>query len=382
MMICGTALAQAPPNKGEPPPGEKKTTGEPPGGLTPDPKERATKLAQRGAEYAGNGQYQEAAAKFEESLRIFPLTDVYFNLAYCYEQLGQWKGCTQNYKEYVKRYQADHEGADPAEIASIKRSIEKCREVAQPPIEVTSSPGGARVSLGTKTKVIGTTPLKQKLDPGTYKLFVILDGYTPVETQIAVQAKQPGKFHFDLRKEVKSGRVQIKVNVRGATIYIDGKNFGLSPYTETPELEIGSHQVVVKKDRYNEVTESFIVKNGETTRLSYGLFLRNPPPSWRSYLGWASVSIGAIATAGGVVAYKFAEDQFNDTDDFDQLVLLQNLGYGLGGSLIGVGAVLLIWEALSDSVDKADVIETSAPPVIFGAAPTPQGFFFTGGMRF
>ena len=66
------------------PPAAKEKT--PPEGHTPDPKDRATKLAKEGAELARNGRYQDAAAKFQQSLAIYPIVDVYYNLGYCYEE--------------------------------------------------------------------------------------------------------------------------------------------------------------------------------------------------------------------------------------------------------------------------------------------------------
>ena len=351
--------------------------------------ERAVTLAKKVAEYASSGQYAEAASKFQQSLLVYPITDNYYNLAFVYEQMGQWKGCVNNYTVYLARYKRENDGADPPEVAGIKRSIEKCRETAQPPITITTSPSGAQVSIDTPDKVLGMTPIEKKLNPGTYSIFIRKDGFSPVETKIVVQPKQEGKFHFDLRQEVKKGSVRVIVNVKEATIYIDGKNYGLSPYLETPELEIGRHQIVVKKDLYTSVNASFEVRKGEVTELRYDLYLTEPPPSWRSYLGWTFVSLGALAVSGGAVAYYFADQKYNDTQDFRDLQLYQNLGYGLGGSMMGLGISLLIWEAFAEAVDSNDLIETSMqsdtsvrPRGISIVPLSNGGVFVTGGLSF
>jgi len=359
---------------------------QPPAGETPPPEERAKALAREGAQLAGAGQYKQACSKFQQSILVFPMTDVFYNLGYCYEQTGNWKGCVQNYTQYIDRFRKTHDGADPPDLIGVQRSIEKCTEVSQPPITINSTPAGAQVAIGDENKVIGATPLTQKFKPGTYDVFISKEGFATVKTQIVVQPKQPGKFHFDLRKEVKSGTVRVRVNVRDATIYIDGKNYGLSPYRETPELEIGSHQLVIKKDRYTTVNTTFEVVDGQETTLSYEMVLIDPPASWRSYLGWASVSIGAVALAGGIVAYKFADQEFSDTDDFKQLELLQNVGYGVGGGLLGLGIGFLIWEAVADSVDSNDLIDDADQAVItpagFGLIPVDGGVFMQGAVRF
>ncbi|MFT7624203.1 MAG: hypothetical protein ACI9WU_003390 [Myxococcota bacterium] len=360
----------------EAPPATDPPAADPPSGMTLTPKDRATGLARAGAKLAQQGQYAEAASKFQQSILVFPMTDVYYNLAYCYEQVGNWKGCVDHYQTYLTRYAKENDGADPAEGVSIKRSIEKCRETAQPPITIESRPAGARVALGTPDRMIGTTPLTQKLEPGSYKLFISKEGFKSVETQIVVQPKQEGRFLFELQRIVNSGTVRVTVNVREATIYIDGKNYGLSPYKETPELPVGSHQLVVRKERYDSVNTSFVVRQGETSDLSYEMVLTDPEPSWRSYLGWTSVSLGLIGVAGGVVASRFAEDEFNDTKAFEDLELIQNVGYGAGGGLVGVGVVLLIWEAFSDDVDSDDLIPNVS------VSPTRGGAFVSGGVQF
>jgi len=371
--------ATDPPKTDETPP---PRAGKPPGGMMLTPKQRATALAKTGAQLAQDGHYADAASKFQQSILVFPMTDVYYNLAYCYEQVGNWKGCVDSYTNYLAAYRKEHDGADPAEIISINRSIEKCRETAQPPISIESTPAGAQVSIGEKGKLLGVTPLTKKLEPGTYKIFITKEGFKPVETFIVVQPKQEGRFLFDLQQVVNNGTVRIKVNIREATIYIDGKNYGLSPYLETPELPIGSHQLVLKKDRYTTINASFSVKQGEMTELTYSMVSRDPEPSWRSYIGWASVSIGLVAIAGGVVAFRFAEDEFNDTTDFSDLQLVQNVGYGAGGSLIGIGTILLIWEAYTDSVDTRDLIVDRGPRFDFTVMPTRGGAFIGTGMRF
>ena len=362
------------------PPAAKEKT--PPEGHTPDPKDRATKLAKEGAELARNGRYQDAAAKFQQSLAIYPIVDVYYNLGYCYEQLGNLQGCVDYYKRYLEQYRKTHNNTDPPEVQGVQRSIEKCTEKRQPPITVTSNPTGAQVSLGSKDKLIGTTTLTYKLKPGTYKLFIAKAGYVPVATNIVVLAQQPGKFHFDLRKVQDTGKLSVAVNVKGATIYIDGKNYGISPFTDTPDLKAGRHQIVITKDRYSEINATFTIAQGKTTELKYNLFLIDPPPSWRSYLGWAFVSIGVVSVAGGVVAFQFADAEFNDTSKFDDLIFYQNLAYGIGGGLLGTGTALLIWEAFTDSVDTRDLIRQSALPVNIGIVPTRDRVYIGASVRF
>ena len=343
-------------------------------------------LAKEGAEYARNSQYAEASSKFQQSVLVFPMTDVYFNLAYVHEQMGEWKGCVDNYTTYIDRFKQEHDGAEPPEVASVRRSIEKCRETAQPPVTITSTPDGAQVGIGSREKVAGTTPFEMKLEPGTYTVFVLKDGFQPVETKIEVQPKQPGKFHFELRPVVNSGKIRVTVNIKDAMIFIDGKNYGITPYLETPELEVGRHQIVVKREKYGSVNRTFEVAKGQTQELSIDMFLTDPPPSWRDYLGYTCIALGTAGVGTGVVGFFLADSEFNDTDEFKNFELMQNVGYYLGGTLVGVGLGLVIWEAVIDRVDEEDLIEASTDgpgfmPIV-GVAPMDDGLFFSGGMRF
>ena len=382
LSLGSMAFAQETPPK-TPPAEDKPTTSTPPVGEDLSPKDRASKLAAEGRKLAQNGQFQEAVSMFRESLNIFPITDVYFNLAYSYEQLGEWKGCVKHYREYIKVYREEHSDTDPPDIIGVNRSIEKCKEIAQPPITITSNPPGAQVALSEAHNLVGSTPLTRKLDPGTYKVFLTKPDFVTVEAQIQVLPKQTGKYHFDLAKIVKSGTVSISVNVRDATIYIDGKNVGITPFSDTPPLEVGPHQVVIKKDRYTSVNKTFVIQESTQTDLNFELFLIDPQPSWRSYLGWTGVSIGVVSIAGGVVAYLLAEEEFNDSDKFKQFEMFQYLGYGVGGGLLGIGTGLLIWEAVRDAVDESDLVTSGpSPPFHIGFVPTQDGGHVYGIWRF
>lgn len=355
----------------------------PPAGEDLSPKERAEKLAIDGKKLVENGQYLEAAAKFRESLKLQPITAVYYNLAYAHDQLGEWKGCVTNYKLYIEAYKKEHSGTDPPDIVSVKRSIEKCKVIAQPPISITSTPEGAQVALSEKHNIIGTTPLTRKLDPGKYNVFLTKTGYVSKEAQIQVFSKQEGKYHFDLAKVIKTGTISLSVNVRDATIYIDGKNVGITPYRQTPKLEIGTHQIVIKKNRYTSINQTFTVEESLEKNLEFKLFLIDPTPSWRSYLGWTGVTLGVVSIAGGIIAYRLAEEEFRDTELFKELQLYQNLGYGVGGSMLGIGISLLVWEAVRDAVDSVDLVEERAGlPFHIGFVPTTGGGHLYGTVRF
>ena len=63
-------------------------------------------------------------------------------------------------------------------------------------------------------------------------------------------------------------------------------------------------------------------------------------------MGWVSQVLGLMSIGGGVVAMHFANREYNDTERYRKLAQAETLGYGLGGSLIGMGIGLVMWDVL------------------------------------
>jgi hypothetical protein len=111
----------------------------------------------------------------------------------------------------------------------------------------------------------------------------------------------------------------------------------------------------------------------ETLELVGEIYLRDAPYTWKGYVGWTSIALGAGCIVGGVLAGAEADNYFNDTDDFDEYAGLQKIGYGVGGALIGGGIFLVVLEALDSSSvktgDELDPVATSpkVTPLISGS---------------
>ena len=87
------------------------------------------------------------------------------------------------------------------------------------------------------------------------------------------------------------------------------------------------------------------LKANQTVTVFANLFLVDPPATWKEPLGWTSFSLGLVLLAGGVTGHFFAKDEFQGSKTFEEYELYQNLGYGIGGGLIGLGLLFIIWEA-------------------------------------
>lgn len=360
---------------------------------TDDDKKRAGELYKEGDALFKKELYSAAIEAFKKAHAIVPHSANLYNIARSYEKLGDSDNCVSGYQAYVDFYKRQNNGQDPKDIVDVRASIAKCQLLQRPKVSIGSDPPGAKVYLEDKEHLLGQTPFETTLDPGRYKIVLELDLYVPAEETIEVRAGQPFDIRFRLEKFQRTGSIRVKSNVRGASIFIDGRNIGLTPYTDPITVDEGAHQVSLKKDEYTDFNREVKVAVNKKLEIVGELYLRDSPYTWKGYVGWISLALGAGGVAFGVVAGMKADDYFNDTDDFDTWSGYQKLGYGLGGGLMGAGLGLLIWEAtdteLVDSEDELDPAADSGPRVtpILGAAPSPrgggaQGFLVGADVRF
>lgn len=356
-----------------------------------DPATKAGEYFKEGRALFNKGLYSAAIEAFKKAYALVPHPTALYNIARSHEKLGDAENCVKVYGEYVDLYKRMNNGKDPDDIIDVRAAVAKCQLLQRPKISIGSEPPDAKVYIDDKAKLLGQTPYDTTLDPGKYKLYLVLDGYVPFEETFEVRAGEPVNLRFRLEKFQRVGTIRVKSNVRGAQIFIDGRNVGLTPYTEPITLDEGPHQVSVKKDDYTGFAKEVPVVVNEQTEVVSEIFLRDSPMTWKGYVGWSALVVGVGLGVGGFFAGQEADTFFNDTNDFDTWSTYQKLGYGIGGALVGVGIGLLIWEAtdtdLVDSDDELDpYAELPSPKLmpLVSAMPTERGFgaVVGAGMRF
>ncbi len=339
----------------------------------------------RAGEYYGEGEklyrqelYAAAIENFKKAQAIMPHPANLYNIARAYEKLGDAENCVRGYDEYVALYKSRNDGKDPNDIVDVRASVSKCRLLMRPEITIGSDPEGAKVYIDDKTKLLGQTSYKTTLDPGKYKLFLVMDGFVPFEESIEVRAGEPLKLFFKLEKFQRVGRVRVKANVRGASLFIDGRNIGLTPYKDFITLDEGAHQVAMNKEAYGAFNREIKVEVNQDSEVISEIYLRDAPMTWKGYVGWTSLVVGVGLGVGGFFAGREADKYFKGTDDFEQWATLQKAGYGAGAGLLGIGIGLVIWDALDDELVKSG---DKLDPYAVGPRITPLvGFSGTSGM--
>ncbi len=332
---------------------------EPPPEAAPEPapsdeeqgKQAALVYVQEGKRLFGQELYAGALEAFKKAYELHAEPAYLYNIAICYERVGDSQNCVDWFEAYVDGFKKLH-AKDPADIADVRNAIAKCRLGARVDVYVDTEPKGAAVAIDAKDKLLGQTPYSTQLDPGTYKFFVDLDKHQPLEHEVEVRAGEPVRLFFKLEKVQRNGTVRVTANIRNAQIFIDGRNIGLTPYREDIVLDEGMHQITVSKDEYASWSQEIEVAANEAYEVRAEVYLRDPPTTWKGPLGWTSIAVGALLGGGGVAAGFQADLFFSDSDDFAFWSTLQKVGYGVGGGLLAVGIGLVIWEAVDDEMVK------------------------------
>jgi len=147
-------------------------------------KDRARVLFQQGVSAYRAGRYYEAVDVFLETQRIYPDTQLCFNVARAYENLGNGSAALRYYRDYLR--QADRP-SDGEEVRERVRKLEQqlaLRGVQQ--LTVLSQPEGATVSLDGRP--VGITPWTGDIYAGKHRLALTLDKHVAQEQIIELDA--------------------------------------------------------------------------------------------------------------------------------------------------------------------------------------------------
>ena len=344
-------------------------------------KERAAELSAEATELFLKELYNSAVELFIKAYEVDPQLVYVYNIAVCYERLGDSDNCVDAYEKYLKQFADENDGAAPEDVVDVRNSIAKCRLGAKVQITIESEPPGASVAIDQHTTIVGQTPLTLRQDAGTYTFYVDLPDHQPIKRKVEVRTGEPVRLLFTMEKIQRTGTITVRSNIAGATIFVDGRNIGLTPYNDPIRVDEGMHQIILKKDEYTVYSEEFHVAAGDAQTLSAELWLRDPPTTWKGYLGWTSIGLGAGLVTGGFFVGQEAAKYYGASESvptglldtplapqsyaaqgqYDQWKLLEQVGYWSGGVLMGVGLALVILEATDIYMIKdGDAVEDTA----------------------
>jgi tetratricopeptide (TPR) repeat protein len=147
-------------------------------------KDRARALFQQGVAAYRAGKYYEAVEIFLDTQRIYPDTQLCFNVARAYENLGNGAAALRYYRDYLRQADRPSDGDDVRE--RVRRLEQQLAQRSVQQVTVLSRPESATVLLDGKP--VGITPWTGETYPGKHRLALTLDNYAGQEQVIDVDA--------------------------------------------------------------------------------------------------------------------------------------------------------------------------------------------------
>jgi len=134
----------------------------------------------QGVELYRQGKWGEAVEEFETAYRLKPHGVVRFNIAQCYEKLGQVAQALKSYHLYLREVpQAEDRAAVEASISTLERSLSE-RGLQQ--LLVFSEPPGAELAVDAQPQ--GRTPWSGELPLGSHRLTLAQPGFDGVSQEV------------------------------------------------------------------------------------------------------------------------------------------------------------------------------------------------------
>ena len=207
---------------------------------------------------------------------------------------------------------------------------------------VTSKPEKTSVWInGRKT---GKTPLKEDLKTGQYKILLKRRGYEKNEKDVRVLPGETTKVAYTL-KRLPPGVLHVTTEPSGATLWINGKEQGITPFERDAAPD--SYSLKLKMEGYETIEDRAIVNSNEETHLHLFLERDYPINPYKKYgyvtffSGLGLVAFGGLATwQAKVAANDYKSGDWGAKDRNSGWTAGMGLGYGVGGALMVTGIVL------------------------------------------
>lgn len=149
-----------------------------------DAKERARVLFQEGVAAYRDGKFYDAVAIFLQTQRVYPDTQLCFNIARAYENLGNGSAALRYYRDYLRQADRPSDGAEVRE--RVRRLEQQLAQRGVQQLTVISQPEAATVLLDGKP--VGIAPWTGETYPGKHRLALTLRDYAVQERVVEVEA--------------------------------------------------------------------------------------------------------------------------------------------------------------------------------------------------
>jgi hypothetical protein len=128
------------------------------------------------------------------------------------------------------------------------------------------SKGAVLLIDGVEVGPVSTAP--HAVAPGDHSITVKRLGYADFTKKVSVP--QGGTAKLDVSLEAVAGVVSIQSDVANANVFVDGEPYGQTPLRDLLLLP-GPHEILVKKDGFQEETSKLVVKAGKEDHVRLSL---------------------------------------------------------------------------------------------------------------
>lgn len=213
-----------------------------------------------GAKFFKKGKYAEALAEMRKANAAIPLPATVFNMARCYQEMGQYAEAV----EYFQQYMA--EGDNKKKLARTEAALAELIPKAFGSIEISCRPAGAKVQIAGVGA--GACPYrKEQVQAGKWTMVTSADGYTDVRQELTIKAGERADVTVTLKRP---GRLSVTTTPAQAKIYVDGKLAGEAPL-EDFELPEGEHAVGIGLDGHRHIKRTVEVPGGDSVKVAVNL---------------------------------------------------------------------------------------------------------------
>lgn len=268
--------------------------------------EHAEALKAQGDALFRGRRYLDAIVEYDKAYVIHPNPRLLYNKGRALEALGR-------YAEALRTLERFKKDAPPELIESLRGFdallTDLAKHVAQLYVRVNVR-GAEIVWAGT---VLGRAPLTDPLavSAGSGRLSVKLDGYFPFERELVLAGGERASFEVVLESKAMHGKLTLESSVPGTTIIVDGRRLGLAP-TEAV-LPPGTHQVVARREGYEEAASQVVLEAGQHRKVAIEL-VDATPAIYERWWFWSGV--GVIVAGGAATAILATRDRETTSGDF------------------------------------------------------------------
>lgn len=266
--------------------------------------ERARSLREQGNQAMLDMRYVDALGLYDQARSLEPDdVGVDYSIARARQLLGDFPEALSALERFERR-------ASPEVKARVGRLDQLFAELRSriSTLQLKCSQIGARVLL--RDQVIGLTPLASvRLPAGAATLQVELDGFFPIKREVVLPAGGTIALEVTLHARSRSALLHVKTNPSGASVVVDGQHIGTSSPRAELVLPAGSHQVMARREGYDDASVPVVLQAGSTRELMVPLERTVPVTSrWWFWTGAALLVAGGAALTVALLRERPADE--------------------------------------------------------------------------